>query len=82
MSAEDSKKYAIAKEKFESHFVKKRNVIFERVRFKQRRQEDGEPVNAFITTLYKLAKHYSYGNLHDEIVRDRLVVGIIEMLSF
>ena len=76
LSAEDSKKYAIAKEKFESHFVKKCNVIFERARFKQRRQEDGEPVDAFITTLYKLAKHYSYGNLHDEMIRDRPVVGI------
>ena len=27
LSAEDSKKYAIVKGKFESHFVKKRNVI-------------------------------------------------------
>jgi len=33
LSAEDSKKYATIKEEFESHIVKKRNVIFERARF-------------------------------------------------
>ena len=76
LSAEDSKKYTVVKEKFESHFVKKRNVIFERARFNQRRQDDGEPVDAFITTLYELAEHCSYGALHDEMIRDRLVVGI------
>ena len=41
-----------------------------------RRQEEGEPVDAFITALYSLAKHCGYGNLHDEMFRDRIVVGI------
>ena len=72
----DSKKYDAVLAKFETHFVKRRNVIFERAKFNMRRQEEGEPVDAFITALYGLVEHCGYGNLHDEMVRDRIVVGI------
>ena len=47
-----------------------------RAKFNQRRQEDGESVDAFITALYTLSEHCNYGNLHDEMIRDRIVVGI------
>ncbi len=70
------KEYDTVKGKFETNFVKRRNVIFERAKFNMRKQEESEPVDAFITDLYMLAKHYSYGNLHDEMVRDCLVVGL------
>ena len=64
------------KTKLKSHFVQRRNVIFERSKFSRRRQEEGEPVETFITALYALAEHCGYGNLHDEMIRDRIVVGI------
>lgn len=70
------KEYETVKDKFESHFIKKRNVIYERAKFNMRKQEDNEPVDAFITDLYVLAEHCSYGALHDEMIRDRLVVGL------
>ena len=73
---EDRKNYAIVKAKFDNHFVHRRNVIFERARFNRRRQEEGESVDSFITALYTLAEHCGYGELHDEMVRDRIVVGI------
>ncbi len=76
LSAEDSKKYGPVKAKFEAHFVKRRNTIFERANFNMRKQEDGEPVDAFVTELYALAEHCGYGALHDELIRDRLVVGL------
>lgn len=76
LSEEDSKKYKTVKEKFENHFVKRRNTIFERVKFNQHKQEEHEPVDEFITDLYCLAKHCEYGDLHDDLVRDRIVVGI------
>ena len=41
-----------------------------------REQEEGEPIEVFITDLYTLAEHCSYGELHDEMIRDRIVVGI------
>ena len=73
---EDSKKYKVVKDKFEGHFVKRRNVIFERAKFNSRKQEPSEPVDVFITALYTLAENCNYGTLHDEMVRDRIVVGI------
>ena len=41
-----------------------------------RKQEEGETVDSFITTLYELAEHCNYGDLREEMIRDRLVVGI------
>ena len=76
LSEEDGKKYDTVKGRFDSHFVKRRNIIFERAKFNMRRQQDGEPVDAFITALYGLAEHCGYGRLHDEMIRDRIVVGI------
>ena len=75
-SPKDRKNYETVKNKFDSYFVQRCNVIFERARFNRRRQEEGEPVESFITALYSLAEHCSYGNLHDEMIRDRIVVGI------
>ena len=76
LSAEDSKKYDTVKGKFDSHFVKRRNVIYERARFNQQRQEPGESVNTLITALYGLAEHCGYSELHDKMIRDRIVVGL------
>ena len=76
LSEEDGKKYATVKSRFDNHFVQRRNVIFERAKFNRRRQEEGESVEPFITSLYALAEHCGYGDLHDEMIRDRIVVGI------
>ena len=76
LSAEDSKKYSVVIGKFESHFVPRRNVVFERAKFNQRRQEDGETVDAFIMDLYRLAEFCDYKVLQGEMIRDRIVVGI------
>ena len=62
---------------FESHFTKRRNVIFVRAKFNMRKQEESDPVDAFITDLYVLAKHCSYGNLHDKMTTDHLVVRLL-----
>ena len=78
LSEEDKTKYDVVVEKFEAHFVKKRNVIFERAKFNQRRQEEGEPVDDFVTSLYCLSEHCKYGNLRDEMIRDRIVVGLLD----
>ena len=70
------KVYDKVKAKFDSHFVKRRNLIYERAKFNQRRQEEGESVDAFVTSLYCLAEHCGYGSLHSEMIRDRIVVGL------
>lgn len=40
------------------------------------KQEEGEPVDSFITLLYRLAEHCSYRDLHDKMIQDWIVVGI------
>ena len=77
LSEEDQKDYAKVLERFESHFVKKRNVMYERAKFNQRRQQEGESVDSFITALYTLVEHCGFGELRDEIIRDRIVVGLL-----
>lgn len=66
----------MVKGKFEAHFVVKRNVIFERAIFNLRSQQDGESVDNFITDLYCLAEYCEFGTLRDDLIRDRIVVGI------
>ncbi|UYV63439.1 hypothetical protein LAZ67_2004082, partial [Cordylochernes scorpioides] len=61
---------------FESHFIPRRNIIYERARFNQRCQQEGEKVNEFITALHSLAEHCNFGMLHGELIRDRIVVGV------
>ena len=39
-------------------------------------QGQDEPVENFITDLYSLAEFCAYGSLKEEMIRDRLVVGI------
>ncbi|KAK7884427.1 hypothetical protein WMY93_027550 [Mugilogobius chulae] len=76
LTDEEANAYETLVAKLESHFVVRRNVIFERAKFNQRQQEIGETADAFITSLYSLAEHCGYGALHSEMIRDRLVVGI------
>ena len=47
----DQKKYETVRNRFEQHFVKRRNIIFERAKFNQRKQEDGETADSFISTV-------------------------------
>ena len=64
------------KDKFQAHFVKNINVIYERAKFNRRCQQEDETVDQFVTALHTLAEHCSYGALKDEMIRDRLVVGL------
>ena len=51
-------------------------MIYERVKFNQRVQEPQESVDSFVTVLHCLAEHCSYGDLHDEMICDRIMVGL------
>ncbi len=54
LSAEDLKRYETVKNKFENHFIAKRNIIYERAKFNVRIQNENEPVEDFITDLHCL----------------------------
>ena len=78
LTDEDAKKYDLVKEKLENHFIKRRDTVFERAKFNTRKQEAAESVDAFIIDLYCLAKHCNFGSLHDEMIKDRIVVGLLD----
>ena len=78
LTEEERELYQTVKTKFDEHFVVRRNSIFEREKLNRRSQEEGENVDSYITSLFCLAEHCEYGALHDEMIRDRIVVGIVD----
>ena len=72
----DREKYNSVVAKFDAFFQVRKNVIFERAKFNRRVQREGESAEQFITALYSLVETCDYGTLKDEMLRDRIVVGI------
>ena len=54
----------------------RKNVIIEHAKFNKCSQQPGKPVEQFVASLYNLAVDYNFGELKDELIRDRIVVGI------
>ena len=76
ISEDDRKEYSKVITQFDTFFKVRKNVIFERARFNSHSQREGESMEQFITSLYSLAEHCEYGEMKDEMIRDRIVVGI------
>ena len=76
ISSDGRKDYKMVMAQFEEFFKVRRNTIYERVRFNRRDQRGGEPAEQYITALYELVKTCEYGDMRDETLKDRLVVGI------
>ena len=74
LTQDELKKYDTVKAKLDSYFVIRRNVIFERSKFNKRVQL--ETVDSFVTDLHCMAEHCQFGDINDELIRDRLVVGL------
>ncbi|UYV75738.1 hypothetical protein LAZ67_13001174 [Cordylochernes scorpioides] len=68
--------YETVVKKFEEHFIGKRNVIFEKAQFNRKYQQDGEAVEEYIRVLHKITENCNYGSLKEEMIRDRIVVGV------
>ena len=76
ISNDDRKKFDKVVDKIDEYFKVRKNIIFERARFNRRTQQEGEAADEYITYLYSLADNCQYGNLKEEMIRDRLVVRI------
>ena len=73
---EEDKKYGEVLENFDKIFQVWKNVIIERAWFNSWHQQEGETSEQYITALYHLVETCNYAGLREEIIRDRLVVGI------
>ena len=60
----------------EKHCVGKTNTIYERYIFNNMHQETGEAIDAYVTKLRKLSLTCEFGQLADQMIRDRIVCGI------
>ena len=68
--------YDQLKQSVDRYFGVRRNLIIERATFNRRQQ--GESVDVFIQDLYRLVEHCEYGELREQLLRDRIVVGVID----
>ena len=64
------------KHKFKDLCSLLKNVIMERHIFNSRAQRPDEPINEFVSDLRIKASTCEYGDLADELIRDRIVTGI------
>ena len=60
----------------EVHFKPQQNVVYERYVFSSCVQSVEESVDVYVNRLKKLASSYEFGALTDELIRDRLVIGV------
>ena len=75
---EDEITYDELTNQLNSYFGFHRNTLFERAKFNRRKQLSGESVETFIQDLYRIAEGCGYGRLKDELIRDRIIVGVLD----
>ena len=78
LSAENMNKYDVVKMKTQYHFIPKVNYTYQRALFNKRRQQLGESMEAFIADSHTLAAKCSYGSIKDDLIRDLIVIGILD----
>ena len=76
LAEKEVKSYSVVLERFDSHFIPRRNIIYERSCFLRRRQQTGENVAAFVTALHSLAKSCEWGTLSEEMILMVLIIGM------
>ena len=77
-AATDRDNYDLVLGKFDEHFIPKKNVIFERARFNLRRQQKGETIETYVRHLHELAENCEFKEMKNELIRDRLVIGMLD----
>ena len=76
VTEEDRIKLDVLKSKFEEYVNPRKNTVFERYRFWEYNQQEGETIDQFITELKTRAKSCEFGDQHDSMIRDRIVFGV------
>jgi hypothetical protein len=76
-SDEDKEKASEILKKFDEYDCNpKRNLTVERHIFNSRMQQPGESFDQYVTDLRLKVKTCEYGTMADEMIKDRIVVGV------
>lgn len=78
LTPNESKNFDRVIKKFDDHFIPRINVIHERAKFNQRKQESGESAEQFIRSLYELSENCDFGTAKNDRIRDAIVIGILD----
>ncbi|UYV60475.1 K02A2.6-like [Cordylochernes scorpioides] len=73
----DKNNLSIVKDKFSNYFSPKLNITIERFKFNQMKQKEDESFNDFLTRVKLQIANFKYAVMSDELLKDRIVVGII-----
>lgn len=76
LSEEEKKNEKEILKAFENYCIPKKNVVYERYQFYKRDQKMGEPFELFLTDIKKLAQSCEFENLKEQMIRDRIVLGV------
>ena len=77
ISDEDRNNVEACMTTLENYFKLQRNIVYELYVFNSCEQNQGESVDSYITHLQKFASSCKLGTLTDELIRDKLVIGIL-----
>ena len=78
LSAFDSKVFDTVIGKFDDHFIPKRNIIHERAKFNQRKQNNGESAEQFIRSLREISHNCDFGTAKNDRIRDYRLKKVLE----
>lgn len=70
--------YCEVVKKFDTYCMPKKNETYERYIFRSRLQKEGESLEQYLTDLRIKSQSCSYGTLCESLIRDQLVVGILD----
>ena len=76
MTDDERKSSKIILDKLTVEFEGKKNIIYERYAFNSRAQKPDESFDRYLTRLRELIATCKYGTLENEMLRDRIVIGI------
>ena len=75
---EETVSFADIKTELNNYFGARRSVVVEQAHFTKRVQRQSEAIDSCIQNLYKIAEGCNYGTLKEELIRDRIVVGVAD----
>ena len=77
--SEDRDKLSVLKKKFEEYVNPRKNTVFERYKFWECKQQEGETIDQFITELKTRSRSCEFGDQTDSMIRDRIVFGVTDI---